>query len=237
MAAPSWRWPRAAGSRGLAEERGLPLVRVPGGLQPRASLGWLATAVLATLEACGLCGPLATDVDEAAAVLRSGHDAFGVAAGEEAGNEAKALGRRLHGRLAVIYGAGVTAPVARRWKTQINENAKAPAFWAELPELDHNELEGWAGLPHVTAATEVVLLEDESGAERLRRRAELTAAELTARGAAVTRVQHPRRVGARAGLLAGAARRLRLVLPGDALWGRSDPRRRHPGLQAASRRR
>ena len=121
-------------------------------------------------------------------MLRSGHDAFGVAAGEEDGNEAKALGRRLHGRLAVIYGAGVTAPVARRWKTQINENAKAPAFWAELPELDHNELEGWAGLPHVTAATEVVLLEDESGAERLRRRAGLTAAELTARGAAVTRV-------------------------------------------------
>ena len=30
-----------------------------------------------------------------------------------------------------------------RWKTQINENAKVPAFWAELPEADHNEIVGW----------------------------------------------------------------------------------------------
>jgi glucose/mannose-6-phosphate isomerase len=172
----------------LAEHRGAPLVRIPGGLQPRASLGWLATAVLAAFEAGHLCAPVEADVDEAAAVLCAGDDAFGVAAGEGADNEAKALARRLHGRLAVVYGAGATAPVARRWKTQINENAKAPAFWGELPELDHNELQGWGGLPHVTAATEVVLLEDERGAERLRRRADLTVTDLTARGAAVTRV-------------------------------------------------
>jgi glucose/mannose-6-phosphate isomerase len=181
----------ASGGRlaALAEDRGAPLVRVPGSLQPRAALGWLSTAVLATFEVSRLCGPVEVDIGEAAAVLRAGGDGLGVAAGEEAGNEAKALARRLHGRLAVVYGAGATAPVARRWKTQINENAKAPAFWGELPELDHNELQGWGGLPHVTAATEVVLLEDEVGAERLRRRADLTAADLTARGAAVTRVE------------------------------------------------
>jgi glucose/mannose-6-phosphate isomerase len=190
----------ASGGRlaALAADRGLTLLRVPGGLQPRASLGSLATAVLATLEACGSCPSHGADVDEAAAVLRAGDDAYGVAVAEKAaadgsaggavGNPAKALARRLHGRLAVFYGAGLTAPVARRWKTQVNENAKAPAFWAELPELDHNELEGWSSLPHVTATTEVVLLEDESGAERLRRRAELTGAELTARGVAVARV-------------------------------------------------
>ena len=44
-----------------------------------------------------------------------------------------------------IYGADLTAPVARRWKTQINENAKLPAFFSELPEADHNEICGWAG--------------------------------------------------------------------------------------------
>ena len=43
----------------------------------------------------------------------------------------------------VVYGAGLTAPVARRWKTQINENAKVPAFFSELPEADHNEICGW----------------------------------------------------------------------------------------------
>ena len=54
---------------------------------------------------------------------------------------------RLEGALPVIYGAELTAPVARRWKTQVNENAKLQAFFSELPEADHNEICGWAGLP------------------------------------------------------------------------------------------
>ena len=45
----------------------------------------------------------------------------------------------------VVYGADLTAPVARRWKTQVNENAKLPAFFSELPEADHNEICGWSG--------------------------------------------------------------------------------------------
>ena len=44
-----------------------------------------------------------------------------------------------------ITGAGLTAPIAYRWKTQFNENAKCPCFAAELPELDHNEIVGWEG--------------------------------------------------------------------------------------------
>ena len=44
-----------------------------------------------------------------------------------------------------IYGAELTTPVARRWKTQVNENAKLQAFFSELPEADHNEICGWDG--------------------------------------------------------------------------------------------
>ena len=58
-------------------------------------------------------------------------------------DSAKALARALHGRVPVIAGAGLTTPIAYRWKTQINENAKMPAFALELPELDHNEIVGW----------------------------------------------------------------------------------------------
>ena len=56
---------------------------------------------------------------------------------------AKSLARKLHGTVPEIIGSGLTAPIAYRWKTQINENAKTPAFVAELPEFDHNELVGW----------------------------------------------------------------------------------------------
>ena len=57
----------------------------------------------------------------------------------------RSLARSLHGTVPQIIGAGLTAPIAYRWKTQINENAKTPAFAAELPELDHNEIVGWDG--------------------------------------------------------------------------------------------
>jgi len=175
----------------LARDHGLPLVRVPGGGQPRAAVGYLSAPLLATLEAVGLADGQAAQVDEAAALLRAGSArlAPGRAAGDGPdGNAAMALALRLHGRLLVVYGAGLTAPVARRWKGQVNENAKAPAFWNELPELDHNELMGWTSLPHVAASTTAVFLEDPLGDPRLARRAALTATELEARGVAVERL-------------------------------------------------
>jgi len=81
----------------------------------------------------------------------------------------------------VITGAGLTASVAYRWKTQINENAEIPAFASKLPEHDHNEVVGWAGADRRLGA---VFLEDPSGDERAARRIEVTA-DIAADGAAV----------------------------------------------------
>lgn len=58
--------------------------------------------------------------------------------------EAARLARRLGRLFPLIYGAGpLGAVAARRWKTQVNENAKAPAFANALPQLLHDELSGW----------------------------------------------------------------------------------------------
>jgi glucose/mannose-6-phosphate isomerase len=60
-------------------------------------------------------------------------------------NEAKSLAAALRGRVPVVWGAeGLGAVAATRWKTDLNENAKVPAFAAALPELDHNEVVGWS---------------------------------------------------------------------------------------------
>lgn len=172
----------SGGSLGvLAERDGLPLVTVPGGGQPRAAVGSLSMSLLAVLEAAGLCHDHSGDVEAAAAQLEA--DAALLGPGSEEGlNPAKSLARRLHERLAVVYGAGVTVPVARRWKGQINENAKAPAFFNELPELDHNELVGWTSLRSVAESAVAVFLYDPEGDERLTRRVELTAREYEALG-------------------------------------------------------
>ena len=144
---------------------------MPGGGQPRAAVGSLSMPLLATLEAAGLCHEHAGDVEAAAATARGGQRHPRPRRARTRAIPPRALARRLEKRLAVVYGAGPTAPVARRWKGQINENAKAPAFFNELPELDHNELMGWTSLPHVTSSTVALFLHDESGEERLARRA------------------------------------------------------------------
>lgn len=131
----------------LAEEAGfagLPVVRVPGGYQPRAALGHLGFASLGALEAMGVLPPMAEDVRAAVDELESCLAGLApqVPSSE---NPAKSLATRIADRVPVIWGAeGIGAVAAARWKTQMNENAKVPAFWSSMSELDHNEVVGWA---------------------------------------------------------------------------------------------
>jgi glucose/mannose-6-phosphate isomerase len=77
--------------------------------------------------------------------------------------------------------------VAYRWKCQLNENAKLPAFRAELPEADHNEIVGWdSGGDWPLAA---VFLTDRDQHPRIRERFELTASIVEPEAAAVIVVE------------------------------------------------
>ena len=59
-------------------------------------------------------------------------------------NPARELARKIGRTMPIVYGSGgLGAVAAMRWKQSVNENAKAPAFWNEYPELDHNEVCGW----------------------------------------------------------------------------------------------
>jgi glucose/mannose-6-phosphate isomerase len=120
------------------------------------------------------------DEIEAAAVLGESLATEWGPSGAEDG-EAKALARRLHGTIPVLAGADLAAPAAYRWKTQINENADMPAFAGPLPELDHNELVGWASSPELGPFA-AVFLEDPGAHPRNLLRTALTA-ELAAPGA------------------------------------------------------
>jgi glucose/mannose-6-phosphate isomerase len=117
---------------------------------PRAAVGYLAGAALGVIEATSLAPSVADDVGPAAAMV---DDLAGTLGPDHsiADNEAKELALWLAGRTPVIWGSeGVVEAAALRWKNQLNENAKTPAWCAVLPELDHNEIEGWgpgAGAP------------------------------------------------------------------------------------------
>ncbi len=123
----------------LARSRKVPHLKIPAGYQPRAAMGYLALPVLTVLDRAGLLNqaPNVTDLEDALTNVQKKC----TATVPEAENPAKQLARRLYRNIPLIYGiAGNTDLVAMRWKTQINENAKQPAFWNMLPELNHNEI-------------------------------------------------------------------------------------------------
>jgi len=128
-----------------ASELELGRVVVPGGLMPRAALGYLLLGSIGALESIGLVPSAATELDDAARELETLMDQLGPAVPTDI-NPAKQLAQAIGERVPVVWGAeGIGAVAAARWKTQMNENAKVPAWCSALPELDHNEVVGWSG--------------------------------------------------------------------------------------------
>jgi glucose/mannose-6-phosphate isomerase len=117
------------------------VIPLPGGFQPRAAVGYATVVALEVAAIVGAAPSLRDEVEAAAALVESLAAEWGPGAGED--SLPKSLARALQGRIPVFTGAGLTVPVAYRWKTQVNENANRAAFASELPEADHNEIEGW----------------------------------------------------------------------------------------------
>jgi glucose/mannose-6-phosphate isomerase len=169
-----------------ARADGVPVIPLPGGFQPRAAVGYSLVVSLEVAALVGVGEALHTEIDVAAAHAEQLVSEWGPDSPED--SLAKALARSLHGTTPQIAGAGLTAPVAYRWKTQLNENANSPAFAADLPELDHNELAGWEGAPALGRFS-AVFLDDCDLHPRVRERIRLTQELIGDNAAASERVQ------------------------------------------------
>jgi glucose/mannose-6-phosphate isomerase len=164
-----------------ARKANVPVIGLPAGLQPRAAVGYMFTTVMELAALFGAAPGMRTELDSSAAHLEHGRDALIVRAAE--------IADALEGTIPMIYGCDLTVPVAYRWKTQINENAKLHAFSHQLPELDHNEIVGWSDGADGTPRFGAVFLEDSDQHPRQRRRAELTAELIEPNAAAVLRIE------------------------------------------------
>jgi glucose/mannose-6-phosphate isomerase len=168
-----------------ARADGVPVIPLPAGLQPRAAVAYMLVSVLEVAAAAGAAPGLRTEIDAASAHLVELASEWGPDA--DSNNLAKEIAQRAHHACVCVYGAGPTAAVALRWKTEINENAKVPAFAAELPEADHNEIVGWESASSL-AKFLAVFLEDSDQHPRVRQRIELTAKLVEPEAATVVRV-------------------------------------------------
>jgi glucose/mannose-6-phosphate isomerase len=164
----------------LARDEGVPVIGVPAGMEPRAAVVYMTIAAIECAALCGAAPGLHSEIDSAAALLERLVEEWGPGAGED--SLAQSIARGLDGTIPVIHGAASTVAPARRWATQINENADSPAFWTELPEGNHNQICGWERGREL-APLSGVFLSDPDQHPRVQRHVDLAAAELERDGA------------------------------------------------------
>jgi glucose/mannose-6-phosphate isomerase len=169
----------------LARRDGVPVIPVAGGFQPRAAVAYMTVAALEVAGMCGAGPRLASEIDVAADHLEELVNEWGPDGPDD--SLAKSLARGLHGSVPVVLGAGLTTPLAYRWKTQFNENSKVPAFAAELPEADHNEISGWEAALELGRFS-LVTLDDCDLHPRVKERIDLTEQLIAPNAASTFRV-------------------------------------------------
>jgi len=170
----------------MARADGVAVIPLPGGFQPRAAVGYMMVAALEVAALCGAGPRLTAEIDVAASHTERLVSEWGPDSPED--SYAKGLARALHDTVPVIAGAGLTAPIAYRWKTQLNENAKLPAFSHDLPELDHNEIVGWQSAADLGRFA-AVFLDDADTHPRVKARIELSEELIAPTATSTHRVQ------------------------------------------------
>lgn len=134
---------------------------VPAGYQPRETLGYLFLTMLCVLSRSRLIAEQEKAVSEMIDMLDS----------ESAESKGMAIARKIHGKIPVFYAAEEMSGVVYRMKCQINENAKQPAYCNVIPEMDHNEINGFKILGSRMAA---VFISDKNNFSKVRKRFEVT---------------------------------------------------------------
>jgi glucose/mannose-6-phosphate isomerase len=155
----------------------VPVVGLPSGMPPRAAVGYMFAVAAEHAQLSGAAPGIRTEIDAAAAHLEERFEALSEAA--------SAIAERIGDAAPVIHGADLTAPVAYRWKCQMNENAKLPAFWSMVPEGNHNEIASWGEAGGRLAA---VLLTDSDQHPRIHQRFEVSAKVIGEGGAEAVEV-------------------------------------------------
>jgi glucose/mannose-6-phosphate isomerase len=128
--------------KALADKAGIPVYTINHVSSPRAALGYSLMPLMAVLRNLELFESTQVNIESLKRHLFLLLDQINDEV-PSASNPAKKLALDMQGKIAVIYGAGMLSDVARRWKTQINENSKAWAFYETFPELNHNAVVGY----------------------------------------------------------------------------------------------
>ena len=148
-------------SGGRLAEECAKAIKIPSGLQPRAALGYLFFPMLGVLHNSDIVDVKNPELNEMLSALKNV---------QQFNDEGEALAKKIREKIPIVYSSQLMEPVAFRWKTQMNENAKLPAFYNVFSEMNHNEIAGYKGMDRKFVA---VLLRDKKDNERVRKRMDI----------------------------------------------------------------
>ena len=137
-------------------------IMIPPGFQPRNAIAYLFFPMLGVLYNSGITEVKNNDLNEMLAILREK---------DKIKDKAEKIAKRLRDKTPVIYSSEVMQPVAYRWKCQINENSKHPAFSHIFPEMNHNELVGYRLMDRRQYSA--VIIRDSHDHQRIKKRMEI----------------------------------------------------------------
>ena len=171
-----------------AKRKKQPLIEIPGGLPPRAALGYSFFPTLISLSKLGFIKPKKKEINETIVLLKEKAKLYSDLS--LSGNTALRIAERLHGKLPVIYSSADRFDTVNvRWRGQISENAKMLAYGHVFPELNHNEIVGWEVVKEVMAKIHVVLLRDTEDHPRVQLRMNITKEIIRGLADGITEVQ------------------------------------------------
>ncbi|MBI5464522.1 MAG: bifunctional phosphoglucose/phosphomannose isomerase [Ignavibacteriales bacterium] len=157
----------------LAKKFKQPWIQIPGGLSPRAALGYSFFPLLVAFQKLGLIKSKEKEIKETIALLKQKSAVFADPTVSE--NAPLRLAEQLHGKLPIVYSTTEHLDAVNlRFRGQAAENAKQLAFGHVLPEMNHNELVGWNVLTDVMKQMHVVFLKDKTTHKRVAMREAIT---------------------------------------------------------------
>ncbi|MFH1589306.1 MAG: bifunctional phosphoglucose/phosphomannose isomerase [archaeon] len=150
-----------------------PVIKIPTGMQPRAALAYSFFPMLRLLEKVRITSNRKPEVEQLIKNLDK----------KVFMDNGITISEKLVDKIPLIYASEVLAPVAYRWKTQLNENSKVMAFYNEFSELNHNEMQG---IFNQNAHFHCIMLRSDIDGHRMSKRMDITKKHLTNKDISVT---------------------------------------------------
>ncbi|MEW5760900.1 MAG: bifunctional phosphoglucose/phosphomannose isomerase, partial [Candidatus Thermoplasmatota archaeon] len=147
----------------LCKKNVCPHIKLPCGYQPRAAIGYMLVPELLLLEKISIFSAK-KEIEDAIQLLFNER--------KNAKKIAMKISKQIYNSYPVIYAYSPYLPIAKRWRTQLNENAKILARDDAFPEMNHNDIVGWSGSD--VSNFSAILLRDRDENERIRKRIEIT---------------------------------------------------------------